>query len=150
MMGMLKCQLRSSAIVHLQGQEPIILNSLLGYVGESDAGLAAFSRGCPCLKKLEFRGCCFSETALLVAMKKLKSLKYIWVQGHNIGSEWGREEGVPIILPYWNIEFIPTRRVDCDDDDGYVEMPAQIIGYRSLAGTRTDHPQFVVGLRRRK
>lgn len=125
---------------------PNVVSMLLGYIGESDAGLAAFSRGCPCLKKLEFRGCCFSETALLVAMKKLKSLKYIWVQGHNIGSEWGREEGVPIILPYWNIEFIPTRRVDCDDDDGYVEMPAQIIGYRSLAGTRTDHPQFVVPL----
>ncbi|KAJ7964037.1 Coronatine-insensitive protein 1 [Quillaja saponaria] len=40
---------------------------LLGYVGESDAGLLEFSRGCPSLQKLEMRGCSFSERALAVA-----------------------------------------------------------------------------------
>jgi coronatine-insensitive protein 1 len=41
---------------------------LLGSVGESDAGLLEFSKGCPSLQKLEMRSCCFSERALAVAV----------------------------------------------------------------------------------
>ncbi|KAK1411142.1 hypothetical protein QVD17_37686 [Tagetes erecta] len=38
---------------------------LLGFTGESDAGLVELSKGCPKLQKLEMRGCGFSEQALL-------------------------------------------------------------------------------------
>lgn len=54
---------------------------LLGYVGESDAGLLEFSRGCPSLQKLEMRGCCFSEHALAVAVTRLTSLRYCGCKG---------------------------------------------------------------------
>ncbi|ONK76825.1 uncharacterized protein A4U43_C02F220 [Asparagus officinalis] len=60
-----------------------ILWMLLGHVGESDSGLLQFSRGCPKLRKLELRGCCFSERALSLAVLQLPSLRYIWVQGYN-------------------------------------------------------------------
>ncbi|KAL6980651.1 Coronatine-insensitive protein 1 [Sarracenia purpurea var. burkii] len=55
---------------------------LLGSVGESDAGLLEFSRGCPRLQKLEMRACCFSERALAMAALQLTSLRHLWVQGY--------------------------------------------------------------------
>ncbi|MBA0738111.1 hypothetical protein Gogos_011521, partial [Gossypium gossypioides] len=55
---------------------------LLGYVGESDAGLLEFSKGCPKLQKLEIGGCFFSEHALAAAMIRLTSLRYLWVLGY--------------------------------------------------------------------
>jgi coronatine-insensitive protein 1 len=42
---------------------------LLGNVGETDAELLKFSKGCRCLKILERRGCFFSEYALATAFK---------------------------------------------------------------------------------
>ena len=48
---------------------------LLGYVGETDAGLLEFSKGCPSLQKLEMRGCSFfSEYALLILCLQSHSL----------------------------------------------------------------------------
>ncbi|XP_009344484.2 coronatine-insensitive protein 1 [Pyrus x bretschneideri] len=114
---------------------------LLGYVGESDAGLLAFSKGCPSLQKLEMRGCCFSERALADAVMQLTSLRYLWVQGYR-GSGTGRDL-LAMARPFWNIELIPPRRVDVPDQQG-VEHPAHILAYYSLAGPRTDFPDSVI------
>ncbi|VVA12590.1 PREDICTED: coronatine-insensitive [Prunus dulcis] len=116
---------------------------LLGYVGESDAGLLEFSKGCPSLQKLEMRGCCFSERALADAVMQLTSLRYLWVQGYR-GSASGRDV-LAMARPYWNIELIPPRRVDDQQEDGVVmEHPAHILAYYSLAGQRTDFPNTVI------
>ncbi|XVE99706.1 hypothetical protein REPUB_Repub03eG0223700 [Reevesia pubescens] len=111
---------------------------LLGYVGESDAGLIEFSKGCPSLQKLEMRGCCFSEHALAVAVMQLTSLRYLWVQGYR-ASPSGRDI-LAMAHPFWNIELIPARRVVASDH------PAHILAYYSLAGPRTDFPDTVIPL----
>ncbi|CAN6710126.1 unnamed protein product [Malus baccata var. baccata] len=115
---------------------------LLGYVGESDAGLLAFSKGCPSLQKLEMRGCCFSERALADAVMQLTSLRYLWVQGYR-GSATGLDL-LAMARPFWNIELIPPRRVDDVPDQQGVEHPAHILAYYSLAGPRTDFPDSVI------
>ncbi|CAN6565462.1 unnamed protein product [Malus baccata var. baccata] len=118
---------------------------LLGYVGESDAGLLEFSKGCPSLQKLEMRGCCFSERALAHAVMQLTSLRYLWVQGYRV-SATGRDL-LAMARPFWNIELIPPRRVDVPDQQGValaVEHPAHILAYYSLAGPRTDCPDTVI------
>lgn len=119
---------------------------LLGYVGESDSGLLEFSRGCPRIQKLELRGCCFSERALALAVLRLSSLRYIWVQGYN-ASDTGRGL-LEMVRPFWNIEFIPPRTVACGraGQSTIVEQPAQLLAYYSFAGRRNDFPETVVPL----
>ena len=115
---------------------------LLGYVGESDAGLLEFSRGCPSLQKLEMRGCCFSEHAVAVSVMQLTSLRYLWVQGYRASSQSGRDL-LAMARPFWNIELIPSRQVG---EAVVVEIPAHILAYYSLAGPRTDFPDTVIPL----
>ncbi|XP_054798126.1 coronatine-insensitive protein 1-like [Prosopis cineraria] len=120
---------------------------LLGYVGESDAGLLEFSRGCPSLQKLEMRGCSFSEHALAVVATQLTSLRYLWVQGYRQSAS-GRDLFV-MARPFWNIELIPSRRVLVTYPSGesvVAEHPAHILAYYSLAGPRSDFPDTVVPL----
>ncbi|XP_059628033.1 coronatine-insensitive protein 1-like [Cornus florida] len=121
---------------------------LLGYVGETDEGLLAFSRGCPSLQKLEMRGCCFSERALAFAVLQLTSLRYLWVQGYRATSATGCDL-LAMARPYWNIELIPSRQVVVADPHGeavVVENPAHILAYYSLAGQREDFPDTVCPL----
>ncbi|XP_078446990.1 coronatine-insensitive protein homolog 1a-like [Wolffia australiana] len=116
---------------------------LLGYTGEFDAGLLDFSRGCPKLQKLELRGCCFSERALALAMLRLTSLKYLWVQGNNISPDGG--DLLSMACKFRNVEFIPARKFYGDDGHDLVaEQPAQILAYYSLAGMRDDYPNTVL------
>ncbi|CAH1430675.1 unnamed protein product [Lactuca virosa] len=117
---------------------------LLGYVGESDKGLLGFSKGCPSLQKLEVRGCCFSEHALANAVLELRSLRYLWVQGYR-GSQNGCDF-LAMARPFWNIEIIPSRRVNCGEDK-VVEHPAHVLAYYSFAGSRTDCPPSVIPFR---
>ncbi|XP_019461510.1 PREDICTED: coronatine-insensitive protein 1 [Lupinus angustifolius] len=118
---------------------------LLGYIGESDAGLLEFSKGCPSLQKLEMRGCSFfSEYALSVAATRLTSLRYLWVQGY--GASPSSLDLLAMARPYWNIEIIPSRRVLANNDPEepiIVDHPAHILAYYSLAGQRTDFPDTV-------
>ncbi|CAI8586262.1 unnamed protein product [Vicia faba] len=112
---------------------------LLGYVGETDAGLLEFSKGCPSLQKLEMRGCSFfSEYALAVAATRLTSLRYLWVQGY--GASTSGLDLLAMARPYWNIELIPSRRVTDN------HHPAHILAYYSLAGPRSDFPNTVIPL----
>ncbi|KAF5736597.1 RNI-like superfamily protein [Tripterygium wilfordii] len=119
---------------------------LLGFVGDSDAGLLAFSRGCFNLQKLEIRGCSFSEPAIAAAVMQLTSLRFIWVQGYKASSPAGSEL-LAMARPFWNIELIPSRQVTIPNPDGedvLVEHPAHIIAYYSLAGPRADFPDSVI------
>ncbi|KAF3433521.1 hypothetical protein FNV43_RR24623 [Rhamnella rubrinervis] len=121
---------------------------LLGYVGESDAGLLEFSRGCPSLQKLEMRGCCFSEGALAASVMLLTSLRYLWVQGYRASTSTGVDL-LAMARPFWNIELIPPRQVRVANHVGEivtVEHPAHILAYYSLEGQRTDFPDTVFPL----
>lgn len=119
---------------------------LLGPAGESDKGLMELCQGCPNLQKLEMRGCCFSERALAIVTKQLRSLRYLWVQGYR--SSQSGHDLLAMALPFWNIELLPPRRGFVDNNDGepvvMTEQPAQILAYHSLSGKRTDFPDTVV------
>nr|XP_043615844.1 coronatine-insensitive protein 1-like [Erigeron canadensis] len=115
---------------------------LLGYLGESDAGLLDFSQGCPSLQKLEVRGCFFSEQALAIAVLHLRSLRYLWVQGYK-GSSSGCDL-LTMARPFWNIEIISSRRVLIGEEE--IDHPAHVLAYYSLAGPRTDFPPSVISL----
>lgn len=119
---------------------------LLGSVGDSDAGLLEFSKGCPRLQKLEIRGCCFSEGALSIAVHKLSSLRYLWVQGYRASAD-GRDL-LAMVRPYWNIELIPAMRYTNGHEGEHValSLPAHILAYYSLAGQRNDFPATVMPL----
>ncbi|XP_062207476.1 coronatine-insensitive protein homolog 1a-like [Phragmites australis] len=121
---------------------------LLGNVGESDHGLIHFAIGCTNLRKLELRSCCFSERALALAVLRMPSLRYIWVQGYR-ASQTGRDL-LLMARPFWNIEFVPpspesTYQMTADGQP-CVDSHAQVLGYYSLAGRRPDCPQWLVTL----
>ncbi|KAK8618155.1 hypothetical protein V6N13_116025 [Hibiscus sabdariffa] len=121
---------------------------LLGNVGESDAGLLEFSKGCPYLQKLEMKGCCFSEHALAAAVIQLTSLRYLWVQGHRVLSQSSRDL-LAVARPFWNVELVPARCVAVIDQVGevvMVEYPAHMLAYYSLAGPRIDFPDLIFRL----
>lgn len=121
---------------------------LLGFVGETDAGLLEFSKGCPSLEKLEMRACCFTEHALATAATRLTSLRYMWVQGYR-ASQGGFFGIAEMSRPYWNIELIPGDQYDNGDNDGQpirVDHPSHIVAYYSLAGQRADYPDSVFPL----
>lgn len=124
---------------------------LLGRVGETDAGLIEYSKGCSNLEKLEMRGCCFSERAIAFAVSQLRSLRFLWVQGYTPSVDGLDLSHVQ--RPHWNIELIPARRIEVDQNEEElidwhpVAMhPAQILAYHSLVGQRTDYPEIVVPL----
>ncbi|KAG9453919.1 hypothetical protein H6P81_006823 [Aristolochia fimbriata] len=124
---------------------PNIRWMLLGYVGDSDFGLLEFSQGCPSLQKLEMRGCCFSERALALAVMRLASLRYVWVQGYK-NSVTGKDL-LEMVRPFWNIEFIPPRPTPGTLSDAIgAEQPAHLLAYYSLAGRRKDCPETVIPL----
>ncbi|KAJ4813863.1 Coronatine-insensitive protein 1 [Rhynchospora pubera] len=108
---------------------------LLGNVGESDRGLMLFAGGCPNLQKLELRSCCFSERALALAVMRLPSLRYIWVQGYKATPD-GSDLSF-MVRPFWNIEIIPPGSEPDSDSQ------AQILAYYSLVGKRTDLPSYI-------
>ena len=120
---------------------------LLGLVGETDEGLEELSKGCPNLEKLEMRACCFSESALANAAKKLTSLRYMWVQGYRASQI---ADILQMARPYWNIEVIPGDQYDYNENnDGQpirIDHPSHIIAYYSLAGQRADNPPSVYTL----
>ncbi|PIA28090.1 hypothetical protein AQUCO_07200012v1 [Aquilegia coerulea] len=105
---------------------------LLGHVGESDAGILGFSRGCPNLQKLEMRGCCFTERTLALAVSQLTSLRYLWVQ---LRAPLRNSDLSPMVRRYWNIELFPHTEL---------AQPDRILAYYSLAGQRRDYPSAVV------
>ncbi|KAK3162504.1 hypothetical protein QOZ80_1BG0090300 [Eleusine coracana subsp. coracana] len=121
---------------------------LLGNVGESDHGLIHFAMGCTKLRKLELRSCCFSERALALAVLQMPSLRYIWVQGYR-ASQTGRDL-LLMARPFWNIEFAPPSPQSSYQltVDGLpcVDSQAQVLAYYSLAGRRSDCPQWLIPL----
>ncbi|XP_010534174.1 PREDICTED: coronatine-insensitive protein 1-like [Tarenaya hassleriana] len=137
--------LTNTGLSYIGQYSPNVRWMLLGYLGETDEGLLEFSTGCRSLQKLEMRGCCFSEHAIAVAVTKLKSLRYLWVQGYRASATG--QDLLAMARPFWNIELIPARRIPEVNHLGVVrevEHPPHILAYCSLAGQRRDFPPTVV------
>ncbi|MCO5562001.1 hypothetical protein L7F22_015627 [Adiantum nelumboides] len=104
--------------------------ALFGLLGESDVGLKLFANGCPNLKRLEIRDCVFTEAGIATSVLKMKSLKYIWVQGYK-ATGTGLDL-LPLTNDYWSVELV--------DEPG---APAQFVAYRCLSQKRADTPSSV-------
>ena len=101
---------------------------LLGCSGESDEGLRLMAEGCRELERLELRGCPFSEEQLADSiLRKLKRLKYLWMQG--IGATAGLGAALVSNKPGFLVEFIGAT--------------AQVLGYYTVTHPRVDHSDAV-------
>lgn len=100
---------------------------LLGCSGDSDQGFANLAYGCQNLKRLELRGCPFSDYALATAMLNMRSLKYLWVQG--IGATEVLGQVLVTADSFIRVEWMPTTK--------------QLLAYYSLTSPRTDTPSTV-------
>ncbi|KAI5069884.1 hypothetical protein GOP47_0016185 [Adiantum capillus-veneris] len=126
---------------------------LLGLLGHSDEGFSWLADGCPNLERLEMRDCVFSEAGIARSILKLRTLKYVWVQGYK-ATPHGQNLLAMRVKPFWNVEFIPeqrgTSRVEHEglEFQGFTELtrPAQFLAYNSLAGKRLDCPETVIQL----
>ncbi|KAH7436807.1 hypothetical protein KP509_05G036600 [Ceratopteris richardii] len=125
---------------------------LLGQVGHSDEGFSWLADGCPRLERLEMRDCVFTEGSIAKSLVKLKSLKYVWVQGYRATSH-GHELLAMTVKPHWNIEFIPEQKGCNGGHEGLdpwsseeLTRPAQFLAYHSLVGKRKDCPETVIQL----
>lgn len=121
---------------------------LLGLLGQSDEGFSWLADGCPKLERLEMRDCVFTEAGIAESVLKMKTLKYVWVQGYNATAQ-GHDLLVMSVKPYFHIEFMPEQRNKCEvEQGGYLSVcrPAQFLAYHSLAGRRRDCPGTVLQL----
>lgn len=100
---------------------------LLGCSGESDQGLLDLAYGCQNLKRLELRGCPFSDAALAQGMMAMWRMKYLWVQG--IGATEMLGKYLVGRHPCLHVEWMPSEK--------------QLLAYYSLASPRTDTPPTV-------
>lgn len=137
-----QCALTDVGLGYIGRYSPNVRWMLLGYVGETDAGLLEFSEGCPNLQKLEMRACRFSESALAAAVTRLSSLRYLWVQGYR-GSADGNGF-TAMARPFWNIELILESRFLNAGDVVAHGQPVHMLAYYSLAGQRKDFTGSVV------
>ncbi|MFS8008251.1 putative leucine-rich repeat domain superfamily, transport inhibitor response 1 [Helianthus anomalus] len=117
---------------------------LLGFTGETDAGLIELSKGCPKLQKLEMRGCGFSEHALSTFVLNVPSLRYLWIQGYRASENCS---GIlAMARPFWNMELISSEGIDSAPGNSEQQQPPSLLAYYSLAGQRTDFPETVLPL----
>lgn len=100
---------------------------LLGCSGESDQGLLDLAYGCQNLRRLELRGCPFSDAALAQGMMNMAKMKYLWVQGIGATEMLGRY--LVGSHPCLHVEWMPSEQ--------------QLLAYYSLASHRTDTPPTV-------
>ncbi|MCO5549195.1 hypothetical protein L7F22_002661 [Adiantum nelumboides] len=125
---------------------------LLGLLGHSDEGFSWLADGCPNLERLEMRDCVFSEAGIARSILKMRTLKYVWVQGYK-ATLCGQDLLAMRAKPFWNIEFIPEQRGARRDHEGlelhgFAELtrPAQFLAYHSLAGKRHDCSETIMQL----
>ncbi|KAL8201698.1 hypothetical protein R6Q57_010845 [Mikania cordata] len=117
---------------------------LLGFTGETDAGLVELSKGCPKLQKLEVRGCGFSEQALSTFVLNVASLRYLWIQGYRVSENCS---GIlAMARPFWNMELISAEMNAGAPGNSELQQPPSLLAYYSLAGQRTDFPETVLPL----
>lgn len=112
----------------------------IAFAGDSDAGLHYILSGCKSLRKLEIRDCPFGDKALLANAAKLETMRSLWMS-----SCWVSLGACKLLaqkMPRLNVEVINEDAGPRDrwPEDGYVE---KVYIYRSLAGPRSDAPNYV-------
>ncbi|KAL9265626.1 TRANSPORT INHIBITOR RESPONSE 1-like protein [Drosera capensis] len=111
----------------------------LAFAGNSDVGLHYVLSGCKNLKKLEIRDCPFGDRALLFNASKLETMRSLWMSSCQVS--YGGCQVLGEKMPRLNVEVIhekglpESRSEQCLVEHLYV--------YRTVAGPRSDAPEFV-------
>ncbi|KAG6554993.1 hypothetical protein Mapa_003578 [Marchantia paleacea] len=110
----------------------------IAFAGDSDRGLEYILKGCPNLRKLEIRDCPFGDDALLSGVHRYEQMRSLWMSACKVsrnGAVWLAKSN-----PSLNVEII---KEITDDDPANVLNVEKLYLYRTLAGRRSDAPDFV-------
>ncbi|KAL2524792.1 Coronatine-insensitive protein 1 [Abeliophyllum distichum] len=95
----------------------------------TEEGISKFFKHCRKLQKLEMWKCHLDEHALGLAVRKLTSLKYLWVEGNkdtSITLDLAR-----MLRKNWMVELIPSK---VTSDGLKYELVTHLMAYKSLVG----------------
>ncbi|KAM7276745.1 hypothetical protein ACFE04_018611 [Oxalis oulophora] len=111
----------------------------IAFAGDSDLGLHHVLSGCESLRKLEIRDCPFGDKALLANAAKLETMRSLWMSNCSVSYEACKLLGQK--MPRLNVEVIDERGPpDSRPESSPVE---KLYIYRTVAGPRTDMPNFI-------
>lgn len=115
----------------------------IAFAGDSDKGMVYVLNGCKKLKKLEIRDSPFGDVALLSDIGKYETMRSLWMS--NCDVTLGACKTLAEKMPSLNVEIIAENEDEAEemtraDDTQRVE---KMYLYRTLAGARTDAPDFV-------
>lgn len=110
----------------------------VAFAGSSDWGMQCVLGGCPKLRKLEIRDCPFGNAALLSGLEKYESMRSLWMSACNVTMNGCRL--LARQMPRLNVEVIR------EEDERYDSEVNKVYVYRSVAGSRSDAPPFVITL----
>ncbi|KAF9605383.1 hypothetical protein IFM89_016960 [Coptis chinensis] len=111
----------------------------VAFAGDSDLGLHYVLSGCKSLRKLEIRDCPFGDKALLANAMKLETMRSLWMSSCSVS--YGACKLLAQKMRKLNVEVIDEGgSPDFRSDDCHVE---RLYIYRTVAGPRTDDPDFV-------
>ncbi|KAL2458273.1 Coronatine-insensitive protein 1 [Forsythia ovata] len=100
-----------------------------GNLRVSEEGISKFFKHCTRLQKLEMWKCQIDERALGRAVRKLTSLKYLWVEGTKDTSI--TRDLARMLRKNWMVELIPSK---VTSDGLKYELVTHLMAYRSLVG----------------
>ncbi|XP_071738297.1 protein TRANSPORT INHIBITOR RESPONSE 1-like [Rutidosis leptorrhynchoides] len=111
----------------------------IAFAGDSDLGLHHVLSGCVSLRKLEIRDCPFGDMALLANASKLETMRSLWMSSCLVS--FGACRLIGQKMPFLNVEVIDEREnLDSIPESSPVE---KLYIYRTIAGQRSDMPNFV-------
>eukprot|EP00252_Welwitschia_mirabilis_P026445 TRINITY_DN8689_c0_g1_i1.p1 TRINITY_DN8689_c0_g1~~TRINITY_DN8689_c0_g1_i1.p1 ORF type:complete len:292 (-),score=43.60 TRINITY_DN8689_c0_g1_i1:533-1408(-) len=108
----------------------------VAFAGSSDRGMQGVLQGCSKLRKLEIRDSPFGDAALLSGLERYESMRSLWMSACKITMN-----ACGLLAqkkPRLNVEVIKEN--DDENDAGRLYV------YRTVAGPRTDAPDFVLTL----
>ncbi|XP_077218037.1 protein TRANSPORT INHIBITOR RESPONSE 1-like [Tasmannia lanceolata] len=111
----------------------------VAFAGDSDLGLHHVLSGCKSLRKLEIRDCPFGDKALLASVAKFETMRSLWMSSCLVS--FGACKLLAQKLPRLNVEVIDERATPDSLPDNCVVEKLYI--YRTIAGPRSDMPDFV-------
>ncbi|XP_058076046.1 protein TRANSPORT INHIBITOR RESPONSE 1-like [Magnolia sinica] len=111
----------------------------VAFAGESDLGLHHVLSGCKSLRKLEIRDCPFGDKALIANAAKFETMRSLWMSSCSVS--FGACKLLAEKMPRLNVEVIDeSGQPDSQPESCPVE---KIYVYRTIAGPRSDMPDFV-------
>ncbi|XP_047082538.1 transport inhibitor response 1-like protein [Lolium rigidum] len=129
--------LTDKAFAYIGKYGKLIKTLSVAFAGNSDMSLQHVFEGCTKLQKLEVRDSPFGDKGLLSGMNYFYNMRFFWMNSCRLTVKGCGD--VAQQMPNLVVEVMK----DHPDDEGEVDTVDKLYLYRSLAGPRTDAPEFV-------